>query len=168
MKIITYPTTALEDWVTNFYLRLGIRSPGQINETVIARRLNIFIHRKPRSSFNEIYGRYMGISIDSRETLEIQREMFFHELCHILRHSGIQSMMPEAFRELQEWDARNFTLYAAIPYHMLHFIDLEQIDPVGDMAYMFKVSYDLAEERLEQIKRRVGNTYSFTPYVIQD
>jgi len=50
-----------------------------------------------------------------RLSKEEKREAFFHELCNILRHVGIQSMMPEAFRELQGRDANHFTKYAAIP-----------------------------------------------------
>jgi hypothetical protein len=151
-----YTTTALEDWVTNFYRQLGMVQPRQIKEDLIIRHFRIYLHRKPRPAFHEVIGNYLGITVDSREIKEIQREMFFHELCHLLRHSGIQGMMPEAFRELQEWDARRFTLCAAIPYHMLSFIDFEQDNVVAETAAIYKVTEELAEERLEQIKRRMG------------
>jgi hypothetical protein len=149
-----YCTTALEDWLTNFYTRLGILQPHHINIEYIARMNEVFIHRKPTPSFYEFVGRYKGITIDNRVPAINQREMFFHELCHILRHSGVQSMMPAAFRELQERDARNFTRYAAIPFHMLKFVDFEQDNVVTNTAQMFKVTEELAEERLLQIKSR--------------
>ncbi|MFJ8268494.1 ImmA/IrrE family metallo-endopeptidase [Peribacillus asahii] len=158
MYRIQYPTTALEDWITNFYTRLNINHPRQINEEHIARNYRIFLHRKPLPSSFEVIGRYQGINIDSREPLEMQREMFFHELCHILRHSGIQSMMPNAFRELQERDAQHFTRYAAIPCHMLKYLDMYDPDIIDNMVSLFKVTPELCETRLLQIKGRM-NTY---------
>lgn len=152
-----YYTTALEDWVTNFYTRLRILYPKQIKIEYIARVYDIFLHRKPRYASYEVVGRYRGITIDSRVSLKIQREEFFHEFGHILRHSGIQSMMPAAFRELQEWDARHFTLYASIPYHMFKFIDFEDPYLIDQMENLFKVTPELCEERLEQIKNRCMN-----------
>lgn len=152
-----YQTTALEDWVTDFYTRLKILHPNQINEQKIARIYEIFIHRKPMPSKFEIVGRYKGITLDNRKSIEMQREMFFHELCHILRHSGVQSMMPEAFRELQEWDARNFVKYAAIPHYMLKFIDISDPYVIDQMVSLFKITPELCEERLEQIRKRCLN-----------
>jgi hypothetical protein len=149
-----YYTTALEDWVTNFYIRLRILHPRQIKTDYIAKVYDIFIHRKPIPSFYEVMGRYRGITLDSREDSLVQREMFFHEFAHLLRHSGVQSMMPTAFRELQEWDARNFTLYAAIPSHMLNFIDFHDEYVIDQMASLFRVTPELCEERLGQIQNR--------------
>jgi hypothetical protein len=151
-----YPTTALEDWISNLYVRLKILQPRQINEDYIAHVYNIFIHRKPIPSDHKVIGRYRGITIDTRKPNDIQREIFFHELCHILRHAGVQSMMPEAFRQLQEWDSRNFVRYAAIPHHMLKFVDLGDPYAVDIMTSMFKVTPELCEERLSGIKNRLA------------
>jgi hypothetical protein len=154
MLLSNYYTTELEDWVTNFYLRLRILHPKQLKIDYIARLNEIFITRKPLPSFHKVIGRYRGIFLDSRQSDLIQREMFFHELCHILRHVGVQSKMPSSFRDLQEWDAKLFTSYAAIPYHMLRFIDFEQNNVVTNTAQLFQVTEELAEERLLQIKSR--------------
>lgn len=64
-------------------------------------------------------------------------------------------MMPEAFRQLQEWDSRNFVRYAAIPHHMLKFVDLDDPYAVDIMTSMFKVTPELCEERLSGIKNRL-------------
>ncbi|MFP7469972.1 ImmA/IrrE family metallo-endopeptidase [Niallia taxi] len=152
-----YQTTALEDWVTNFYLKLNIHSPQDINEDYIAREQRIFLHRKRIAPFFQIVGRYRGITIDLRETKNKQREVFFHELCHILRHSGNQGMMNKAFRELQEWDTKNFTKYAAIPHHMISYIPLYDENVIEQMANMFKVTPELCEERLNQIKKGISH-----------
>lgn len=113
------------------------------------------------SSFH-ILGRYRDIVIDVREPKEKHREIFFHELCHILRHAGIQSMMPTAFRELQEWDAQHFTQYAAIPHHMLKYIPFQDHDVVNQMSLIFQVSPELCEMRLEQVKRRLQTARNIT------
>ncbi|MBW7651550.1 ImmA/IrrE family metallo-endopeptidase [Anoxybacillus sp. ST4] len=155
MQLCNYYTTALEDWVTNFYKRLGIFHPSHIDIEYIARRMNIFLREKPFPSTHQVFGRFRCIVVDSRLSKEEKREAFFHELCHILRHVGVQSMMPEAFRELQERDAKLFTKYAAIPYHMLDFIDWNERYIIEQMAHMFKVTPKLCEERLTQIQNRI-------------
>jgi hypothetical protein len=149
-----YRTTALEDWVTNLYKRLGINHPKQINTSDIARYFRIYIKRKERPSFHFIDGRYAEITIDVRKEIDIQKEMFFHELCHVLRHSGNQLKMPKLFKDLQEWDAKNFTLYAAIPHHMIKYIDLDSPYVIDQMVSLFKVTPELCQERYEQIKNR--------------
>ena len=149
-----YRKTALEDWVTNFYRGKKIFHPSQINEVHIARTYDIFINHWELPSMYKVNGRFRGIYINKRISKEQQREIFFHELCHILRHTAVQTMMPAAFRELQEWDARHFTLYAAIPAHMLKFIDFKDEYVIDQMASLFKVTPELCEERLEQIKNR--------------
>ncbi|MFS0766074.1 ImmA/IrrE family metallo-endopeptidase [Peribacillus phoenicis] len=156
MSYLKYPTTALEDWVINFYSELKIFHPKQINEEFISSSNHIFLHRKPRYGNYEIVGLYQGITIDSRESLEVQREMFFHELCHLLRHTGVQSMMSKAFRELQERDAQHFTRYAAIPFHMLKYIDTQDPYVIDQMVELFKVTPELCESRLLQIKNKIN------------
>lgn len=156
MELYKYKTTALEDWVTDFYLRLKIKNPRQINEDYIARIYSIFINRHPLPSYHKVVGNFRGIYIDIRKSKAQQREIFFHEFAHILRHSGIQTMLPSAFRELQEWDARHFTKYAAIPHHMLQFIDFGDEYIIDQTANLFKVTPELCEERLEQIYNRMG------------
>jgi predicted metallopeptidase len=155
MQLCHYYTTALEDWVTKLYTRLGIFHPTHIDIFFIAQKMNIFLREKPFPSTHQVVGRFRCITIDSRLSNEEKREAFFHELCHILRHVGVQSMMPEAFRELQERDAQNFTRYAAIPHHMLSFIDWNDLYIIEHMTNMFKVTPALCEDRLKQIRNRI-------------
>jgi Zn-dependent peptidase ImmA (M78 family) len=157
-----YKTTELEDWVSNMYKKIGIFTPSLINEQKISSYFEIYLKKKPMHSSFHIFGRYRDIVIDEREPLEKHREIFFHELCHILRHAGIQSMMPTAFRELQEWDAQHFTQYAAIPHHMLKYIPFQEHDVVNQMSLMFQVSPELCGMRLEQIKRRLQTARKIT------
>jgi hypothetical protein len=61
-----YLTSALEDWVTSFYMQLRILYPRQIKIEHIARMNDIFIHDKPIPAFHEVIGRYRGITLDKR------------------------------------------------------------------------------------------------------
>ncbi|WP_337193751.1 ImmA/IrrE family metallo-endopeptidase [Halobacillus litoralis] len=149
-----YTTTHLEDWVSNWYIRRGFISPEQLKAVKIAKKMDIYVHRKPKSSSYLIHGRYKGITLDAREDKLVQKEQFYHELGHILRHVGIQSMMPEAFRELQERDARHFTLYAALPFHMVSKYDLSDDQIIERWVSDFKITPELCETRLECIKAR--------------
>ncbi len=158
---LTYSPTPLESWVSRFYKRLGIFQPDDLDERRIARALNIYLFYKAVPSMSYELGRFKSITIDKRLPVKVQREHFYHELCHILRHSGRQLMMPEAFRELQEWDARNFTRYAALPLHMLTQFDLRDPAIVNQLSEIFKVTSELANDRLQKIKLKLR---SFSAY----
>ncbi|MCA1021827.1 ImmA/IrrE family metallo-endopeptidase [Halobacillus litoralis] len=149
-----YTTTHLEDWVSYWYIRRGFLSPDQLKAAKIAKKMDIFVHRKPKPSSYLIHGRYKGITLDAREDKLVQKEQFYHELGHILRHVGIQSMMPQAFRELQERDARHFTLYAALPFHMVSKYDLSDEQIIERWVNDFKITSELSELRLNKIKER--------------
>ncbi|RPF57023.1 uncharacterized protein DUF955 [Aquisalibacillus elongatus] len=156
--MIDYYTSALEDWITNWYIHNKIMTSQDMNINQISLKHGIFLHRKPMTARYDVFGRYKGIVIDSRERVEIQREQFFHELCHILRHSGRQTMMPEAFRELQERDARHFTLYASLPAHMIKTYDFTNEFIIETLADNFKVRKELVTERLDRIYRNQKNS----------
>lgn len=151
-----YLTTTLEDAVTNFYKRLGIYTPEHICERYISQKLHIYLEFKPKPSYHQVIGNYRKIIISDYKSPEEQRVIYFHELCHILRHAGNQLFMPKAFRELQEWDASNFTRYATIPYHMLKYIDFQSDNVISHAAELFSVPEYIAKDRLEQIKRKMG------------
>jgi Zn-dependent peptidase ImmA (M78 family) len=149
-----YKTTALEDWVTNFYSTQRITSPKQMEIKKIALNNRIFINLKPRPSYCLVNGNYKGIYLDNRVSEQRRNEMFYHELCHIMRHTGSQFLMSNEFRKLQEWDANNFTLYAAIPHHMIHSIPFGEPGYIEETARIFKVTPELAMKRIQQILER--------------
>ncbi|MGG4444800.1 ImmA/IrrE family metallo-endopeptidase [Brevibacillus fortis] len=152
---LSYSSTPLEIWISQFYKQLGIYAPEELDEQRIARSLGIHLFYKEIPSMAYEFGRFKSITIDKRLSSLMQREHFYHELCHILRHSGRQLIMPIAFRELQEWDARNFTRYAALPLHMLTRYDFRQMEIIDVLSEQFKVTPELCQERLERIKGRL-------------
>lgn len=149
-----YRTTPLEDWVTTFYKRIGIQKPSDLQIDIIAEQCDVILIIDEAESSYMITELFQIITVDSRLSPEKQKETFFHELCHILRHEGMQGKMPFLFREWQEWDAVNFTKYAAIPAHMLQYIRLDR-DSIAEMSNLFKVTPELCKARLEQIRNRL-------------
>ncbi|MFD2924212.1 ImmA/IrrE family metallo-endopeptidase [Halobacillus naozhouensis] len=154
MNFPQFTTTALEDWVSQWYIKRNFLYPVDLKARKIAMQFEIFIHYKPLETRYTRFGRYKEIVLNSNLNKLIQREQFFHELCHAVRHVGKQTMMPEAFRELQERDAKHFTLYAALPYHMIRRYDIEDTDIIERWSHDFKVREKLCKERLDQIRRR--------------
>lgn len=150
-----YKTTHLEDWITKLYHRLNIFSPEDLTFQRICRTFDIFLKYKEINSHSSEFGRFRCIVLDSQLSQEQQREKFFHELCHLLRHSGRQYMMPKAFLELQENQANIFTMYASLPYFMLEHYDLTDPDIVYILSETFTVTEDLVMRRLEQIRNRI-------------
>lgn len=153
---LSYTPTPLETWISQFYKQLGITTPEELDEHRIARSLGIHLFYKEVPSMAYEFGRFKSITIDKRLPSLMQREHFYHELCHILRHSGRQLMMPAAFRELQEWDARNFTRYAALPLHMLKNYDYKQPEILDILSEQFKVTPELCSDRLLRIKSKLS------------
>lgn len=152
-----YYPSPLENWVSQFYSRLSINTADDINEQTICYLLRIYYFKKPLKSFAYEQCNYKSITIDNRIPAEEQREVFFHELSHLLRHSGWQlKEMPLSFKELQEWDANRFVPYAAIPFHLLQEIDLQQADIISVLADTFKVTPELCERRLTRIYEKAN------------
>lgn len=100
------------------------------------------------------------IVVDSRCTEEIQREQFFHELCHIIFHGGHQSNMYDAYRQLLEWEADIFLLYAALPFHIIKNYDLSCENVLYTLSTDFCVTEKLCEKRLLQIKYQMQQNHS--------
>jgi Zn-dependent peptidase ImmA (M78 family) len=150
---VKYHPTELENWISTLYIRKGVINPGDLSRRNIGKAFGIdyYVERSPAYCVEEESPQY--IVVDKRKSSVKQREQFFHELCHLLRHIPVPGL-PQSFRELQEWEARNFVKYAAIPNHMLYLIDFKDIYAPYIMSDIFKVTVDLCKERLERIKNQ--------------
>ncbi|MBB6637377.1 ImmA/IrrE family metallo-endopeptidase [Cohnella thailandensis] len=151
-----YKPTPMEQWIENLWRRAGISSPAQLNVDEVASRLNVWIHYMNQSSKALEWMGLRSILLDRRLSRVEQWEDFLHELCHVLRHAGSQTMMPQSFLEHQEADANRFVLYASVPYFMLRDVRLpdRQSEAADWIASHFGVTHTLAYQRLEQIQRR--------------
>lgn len=152
---ITYTQTYLEDFISNLYKNLGILKPDQISEDNIATKLGILFFRENGPPSHIRVCGVDAIYVDARDSPKKQREQFFHELCHVLRHVGNQSIIPLSLREWQEIDARRFTKCAAIPFEMVKDWDLRNDNIIQKASDTFCVTEELCQERLLQIRNRI-------------
>jgi len=133
---------------------MNINRPEDIDITKIAYNDRIYLTYSEKRSYSTESGKFKLINLNNMLDLKKQREVFFHEWCHLLRHYGNQyRRMPKAFKELQEWDAEHFTRYAAIPFHMLKYIDWKSQTLVQDMSKTFCISEEICQQRVDHIKR---------------
>ncbi|WP_378211151.1 ImmA/IrrE family metallo-endopeptidase [Anoxybacteroides rupiense] len=156
-----YKPSELERYISDMYKKIGIIYPSQLDEEYIARKFNIEIIYTRWGSFCNYSDDFQLISLhkDLRFNPIRRREVFFHELGHLLRHAGDQTNMSFSFRDFQESQARRFTLFAAIPHHMLRYIDFSQKRDyvLYEMQETFRISKQICSERLDYIENRMLN-----------
>ncbi|MNI19233.1 hypothetical protein D3C73_726640 [compost metagenome] len=158
MDLIHYKPTALEEWINTQYQYACIHYPSDLDVEMIADMFDIDVRYYEGPSVADYpEDEKAVIFIDSRlNTTQHQREAFFHELCHPLKHVGDQDNMPRSFRDLQEMQAAQFQYYAAMPYYMLG--EFKHISPsllVKTIAEEFMLPERFVERRLDQVKRRI-------------
>ncbi|WP_379161292.1 ImmA/IrrE family metallo-endopeptidase [Paenibacillus sp. sgz5001063] len=150
--------TALEKWTEDLYERLDICKPAQISIAYIAERLNIWVHYLDvRSKGIEASAGMYSMFIDNRLSEELQRLEFLQELCHLLRHSGSHTLMPEQYSQAEQDESERFILYAAMPYSIISKMTLPELreEAIQELAATFQVPSELALQRIDQIQRRV-------------
>ncbi|WP_235850512.1 ImmA/IrrE family metallo-endopeptidase [Niallia circulans] len=136
------------------YKNMNIYKPEDIDIRKIACYFRIHLKFSANRSYSFQNGNFMIININKSLNKMKQREVFFHELCHLLRHCGNQyKNMPKAFKDLQEWDAEHFTRYAAIPFHMLKYLDWNSATLINDISKIFKISEKICINRIKHIYR---------------
>ncbi|MGP4077605.1 ImmA/IrrE family metallo-endopeptidase [Halobacillus sp. K22] len=150
-----YTTTILEDLITQWYKKHKFTEPNDLNVYSIGTESQIFVTSRPTQASYMKVGKFQEIVLDSRLPYIQPREQFFHELCHAVRHAGRQSIMPYSFYELQERDARHFTLYASLPIHMINEYNIANPTIVDQLSRDFVIPKNVCVERLEKIKSRI-------------
>ena len=148
--------THLEDYVQQFYTRMGITSPPLLNLEEIAFRMGLKVfYWEEKSQALFIDGRYY-IFLNKNQSPQQQWQDFCHELSHVLLHTGDQFHMYPLFREYQEFKANNFMYHACIPTFMLEALSIDDHTPQTIMKVMqiFNVEYDFAFRRLTQYNNK--------------
>ncbi|MFC4403282.1 ImmA/IrrE family metallo-endopeptidase [Gracilibacillus xinjiangensis] len=158
---IGYKKTDLEIWLEQFYLANNLLTPGDLTIDNISKKLNISIQYMPGAKENVLWNEKNVMIFLNPEKPKIEmRELFFHELCHPLRHHGDQVESVSSFRYLQENQANQFVLYAAMPFYMIEQLELPQdkLRMTRLLSSTFNVTELLAKKRVEQINRRILQT----------
>jgi Zn-dependent peptidase ImmA (M78 family) len=157
MNLAHYKLTNLELWISEHYRLGGIHSSSdmKIQEIADLFDINIVYYEGPCvADWDDPED--MVIFMDSRQSVEKQREVFFHELCHPLRHIGNQEVMAESFIELQEIQATQFQYCAALPIYLLEgYLDVSPKFLTKILAGEFMLPEEFVIRRLEQIKQRI-------------
>ncbi|MBW7651343.1 ImmA/IrrE family metallo-endopeptidase [Anoxybacillus sp. ST4] len=156
-----YLPSQLEKYVSELYKSIGIIQPYDLDEKTIAEKLDIYVVYTKFRSFCELSDDCKLIFLnDSLKFDDLKRrEVFFHELGHLLRHCGDQTKLPASFRYLQESQAKRFTAFAAIPHHMLTYIDFTQKRDfiIYEMQETFRITTQVCMERLDYIQNKILN-----------
>ncbi len=154
-----YKLTEMEQKVESLYKEKSIVTPSDLDIHNVAEMFNVKLDFSTNGPQRAIWDdEFSVIFLDPDQAEEKKREIFFHELGHPYLHSGNQTKnMNKNFREMQEAQANQFQLYAAIPFFMLNSLDLPRFEYqiVEFIQRTFKVPESLAKKRLEQIKRRI-------------
>lgn len=152
-----YIMTQIEEYQETLYRRIGVCHLSHLTIEEVASRLNVWLYFGPiGSKALEVRPGMYSVHIDSRLNQQEQWLDFLHELCHLLRHAGDQSIMPEQFTRAQESEADAFMLYAAMPISMIRRLHLPaSFDGCVELlANEFHVPVDAAARRMEQLQRR--------------
>lgn len=150
-----YHETLLEQWINTKCLKHGIMSPADLDIERIAEAFGVELVYETCPSFSD--NEEKVIFLNKYTDMEEARVVFFHELCHVLRHAGDQRNMTALFKHAQETEAEQFVLYAAIPFYMFAKLPVpdHRSEAVSYISEQFAVPLELAEQRLDQIQRRV-------------
>lgn len=154
MLFLHYYETVLEQWISDHYRANGITTPEDLDIGRIAAIFGVDLHHDTCKSFSD--NEEMVIVLHNRLATVAARMIFFHELCHVIRHVGDQRKMPELFKEAQEAEASSFLLYASMPFYIISKLQLppRQNDAIKFLASTFQVPLKISKQRLEQIQRR--------------
>ncbi|PAE17249.1 hypothetical protein CHH91_04375 [Virgibacillus sp. 7505] len=153
-----YYTSHLEDFVEEVYQQINITEASHISKELIAGRLGIWLHYwDGKSKYINREDGMISILIDERLDSTAQWHVFGHELCHVLRHSGNQVLMPDSFKELQETQANIFAYHFCVPTFMLRKMLLPDQCHYAALIISdkFNVSYQFAAERYEMYMRKI-------------
>lgn len=157
MNLSLYKPNDLETWICKKYQAKGIWYASQLDIDMIAGMFRVFIRyhtEETKAIYNDRFGLIYILSCYNEYQ---RREKFFHELGHVLRHAGDQSVMHGMFIQLQERQAAQFQLYAAIPYYMLEsygYIE-DQQSYISSLSNDFRLPTTLVRKRIEQIQNRI-------------
>lgn len=155
MDLSLYHETELEQWISSRYIEHGLMHPADLDIERVAAVFDVDLveYDGPPFCCNITHVIFLTKGMDSEQ----RKHVFFHELCHVLRHAGNQKHMPELFLQQQESEAERFLQYAAAPFYMIRELPLGegQKEAVELIASEFSLPYKLAYSRLLQIQNRI-------------
>jgi len=158
MNLELYKPSEIEQWIEKQYRDAGIFYASDLEVDRIAEHFYTEVHyvAHPKSFIDYPDDFYPIIAISAYGGPQKRREDFFHELGHLIQHSGDQRRLPKLLSDLFEREANQFLMFSAMPVYML-----EEFKWVRPSVYLkvlteeFGVSEQLVKRRIEQIRSRI-------------
>lgn len=150
-----YKPSEIELCVSTKYREYGIHHAADMDLDRIGSIFNAYISYTGGET-KVMYGEdndaliFINISLDIPD----QRLAFFHELCHPAMHVGDQRSLPESFVSLQESQATQFQMCAAMPAYML-----EEFNPYLYQSSYLRILSEAFNLPLHFVKRRIEHIY---------
>lgn len=147
-----YSTSYTEDFIREFYTKIDVLKPQQLQFQVIASKLGVNVFYWPESSQALFMRQIPYIFINKHLSQQQQWQNFCHELAHVLLHTGNQRQMTSSFREYQEARANLFMYHACVPTFMLQQLNIDDYsaETVLLIQKLFNVEKEFALYRLTQ------------------
>lgn len=145
--------THLEDYIYLLLKSLDITKPHQLNIENVSNRMGLKLVYKKKAFMHD------DEIVLQPGTRQKEWVLFVHELCHRLRHAGMQLIMHPLFVELQEYQADYFSYHFCVPTFMLQ--ELKEVS-VHVIMNLFNVEEDFAIKRFEMYQNKLinGRVYS--------
>lgn len=169
---MTYFLTHLEEDIKRLYAQLQISGPAYVDMHRIAAEFHVWVHYEDTGSMMVKHQGLYSIILNRALSPEEQWQDFAHELCHVLKHTGNHFKMHKLFRELQEFQAKQFMYHFCVPTFMLLQMKLPNLRQQATLqiAQTFHVTWAFAEKRLALFEqRRAGIRFQkeFTSYLMR-
>ncbi|TES47192.1 ImmA/IrrE family metallo-endopeptidase [Halalkalibacterium halodurans] len=151
-----YFPNRLEYLISQRFKQKGILLPDDLKIETVANAfdIEIFYHQ---TSFAFFQGNYKAITLNKHVDSRQQHYEFWHELTHILIHTGDQLKTAKYINKYQEIDANKCALFCAMPYHMLQYIDWYQENLLELLLEQFHLPKHQLINRLQQIQTKQQN-----------
>lgn len=155
-----YKPTELELLMSRHYIDNGIIFPSELTIEAVSKIFNIDIRYytgPPFAEWEETTNGYSFIFLNCNKHRFDQKNDFFHELCHPLRHVGKQDELPKMFQELQEKQAAQFQLIAAMPFYLMMQIPVPNYweNYLHNLSERFEQPIGFVEKRMQQIIAKI-------------
>jgi Zn-dependent peptidase ImmA (M78 family) len=148
-----------ESMITSKYQSFGIHNVFELDIKHIAHSFRGEIDSTPGKSHVrwDDQSQFFVIFFNRYLSEEERRFHFFHELAHPLLHVDKQTgKMPRNFTALQEYQAKTFQMYAAMPFYLLkEYQNVHPADLVRVLSEDFILPERLVNERLSHIQRQI-------------
>lgn len=159
MDLSYYTMTPLESWITKVYKRNGIDYASDLDMDYIASIFGGVISDTMTQShvrWEDDEYRFFVVFLNEDLGYKQRRLEFFHELCHPLKHIGMQDRLPLHYRQMQEVQASHFQMYAALPFYLFEkFIETPSHIFLQTMSEEFQLPETFIKQRMSQINRRI-------------